>query len=184
MKKYQTRMIVISGAAQNGKDTAARYIEENLEAVGKRVKICHYADLLKYICKEFFDWDCEKNEDGRSLLQYVGTDVVRKMCPDFWVMFIVQVITFFDGQWDWFIVPDCRFPNELEIPRTVGIDTFHLEIIRDDFDNGLSREQRDHISENALAPIDPDYTIYNDGSLDDLRSKINIFIGDYLDGIL
>ena len=72
------KVITISGKAQNGKDTTARLLKDVLEDDGNTVLIAHYADLLKYICKQFFGWDGNKDEQGRHTLQYVGTDVIRK----------------------------------------------------------------------------------------------------------
>lgn len=48
------KVITISGKAQNGKDTTAGLLKAALEADGYKVLITHYADLLKYICKQFF----------------------------------------------------------------------------------------------------------------------------------
>ena len=47
------KVITISGKAQNGKDTTAGLLKSALEADGYKVLITHYADLLKYICKQF-----------------------------------------------------------------------------------------------------------------------------------
>lgn len=44
-----------------------------------RVLVTHFGDLVKYVCEKFFDWDGVKDESGRSLLQYVGTNKVRKI---------------------------------------------------------------------------------------------------------
>ena len=106
-------IIVISGHAQHGKDTVARMIRSDLEEHGNSVLITHYGDLVKYICKTFFDWNGEKDEYGRTLLQYVGTDVIRKAQPDFWVGFIIQILRFFPDVWDYVLIPDARFPNEI-----------------------------------------------------------------------
>ena len=43
------RVIVISGKAQNGKDTTAGFLKEALEADGYSVLIAHYGDLVKYV---------------------------------------------------------------------------------------------------------------------------------------
>lgn len=72
------KVILISGKAQNGKDTVAAYMREKLTEDKHRVLITHYADLLKYICRSYFGWDGVKDEKGRKMLQYVGTDVIRK----------------------------------------------------------------------------------------------------------
>ena len=71
------KVICISAKAQHGKDTVANFMKECLEAKEKRVLVTHYADLVKYGCKTFFNWDGQKDEKGRALLQYVGTDIVR-----------------------------------------------------------------------------------------------------------
>ena len=81
---------MISGHAQNGKDTVASMIGNDLKKHGYRVLITHYGDLVKYICKTFFNWNGKKDDYGRTILQYVGTDIIRHAEPDYWVEFIVS----------------------------------------------------------------------------------------------
>lgn len=109
------KVFAISGHAQNGKDTVAGMMANKLTENGNRVLVAHYADLLKYICRTYFGWNGEKDERGRHILQYVGTDVVRQKAPDFWVDFIVSILTLFDSTWDYVIIPDSRFPNEVNV---------------------------------------------------------------------
>ena len=48
-----------------------------------------------------------------------------------------------------------------------------LNVIRPDFDNGLSLEEKEDITERELDDYkNYDYTIMNNGSLDELRSKV------------
>ena len=44
------KVVTISGAARGGKDTIAAELKKLFEADGYRVKIAHYADVLKMIC--------------------------------------------------------------------------------------------------------------------------------------
>ena len=88
------KILAISGHAQNGKDTVAGLLRDALKDDGNRVLVAHYADLLKYMCRTFFDWDGNKDEKGRYILQYVGTDIIRKQAPDFWVDFVSSVLCF------------------------------------------------------------------------------------------
>jgi len=67
-------------------------MKEELEKHGKKVKIFHYADPVKDVLRNYFDWDGQKDAVGRTLLQHVGTDVVRAMYPNFWTGFIVGLI--------------------------------------------------------------------------------------------
>lgn len=174
-EKKNTTFILISGKAQHGKDTSARFFEEYLTSYGKKVVIAHYADLLKYICKMFFEWNGEKDEKGRTLLQQVGTDCIRKNDPDYWVRFIVDFVSMFPFQWDYVIIPDTRFPNEVDYVRRSGFNTKHVRILRPaPFDNGLTSEQKKHPSEVALDNSKPEFMISNDGDLDGLKEKIGI----------
>ena len=83
LRSITVKVICISAKAQHGKDTSAAILKEIYEANGKRVLITHYADLLKYICKNFFGWNGEKDDYGRTLLQQVGTNIVCAKQPDF-----------------------------------------------------------------------------------------------------
>ena len=60
------KIIAISGKAQHGKDTTAGFLKSTLEADGYKVQVAHYADLLKYICKQFFGWNGQKDDAGRN----------------------------------------------------------------------------------------------------------------------
>lgn len=166
------RVICISGKARHGKDTSACILKEILEEKGNKVLIAHYGDLVKYICKTFFDWDGEKNVNGRSLLQRIGTDVIRKQQPDYWVSFISDILKFFDGEWDYVIIPDSRFPNEIDYLKGHGFNVVHMRVIRQNFVSPLTEEQQNHPSETALDYVMPDYYINNNGTLNDLRATI------------
>lgn len=172
------KVIVISGKAQNGKDTMAGLIKKALESEGSKVPIAHYADLLKYICKQFFNWNGDKDERGRHILQHVGTDIIRKQCPDYWVEFLIDIVNFFPNEWEYMLIPDCRFPNEIERLIESGLDTVHVRVTRDGFESPLSHAQQLHESETALDNIHPDYYIRNNGTLQDLEMSVIDFLSE------
>ena len=174
------KIFAISGHAQNGKDTVAGLIKDSLKADGNRVLVAHYADLLKYMCRTFFDWDGNKDEKGRHILQYVGTDIIRKQAPDFWVDFISSVLTYFKENWDYVLIPDTRFPNEIDKLISNGFDVIHIRVVRPNFESPLTEEQQSHPSETALDNVNPDFYIYNEGSMDELKEKINKWIQENL----
>lgn len=176
------KVVAISGHAQNGKDTIAGMLEQKLTEDGNSVLVAHYADLLKYICKTFFGWNGTKDETGRTLLQYVGTDVIRKQEPDFWVEFVSRILKLFPNDWEYVLIPDTRFPNEIERLRTDGFDVTHINIERIGFVSPLTPEQQAHPSETALDNVEPDYWIINDGTLEQLNSKAVKFVEEALYG--
>lgn len=166
------KVILISGKARHGKDTTAGFLKDALEADGNSVLVAHYGDLVKYVCEKFFDWNGEKDEVGRTILQKVGTDAIRSQDPDYWVSFIVDILKFFPEEWDYVLIPDCRFPNEVNYITNAGFHTVHLRVVRDGFISPLTPEQQAHPSETALDNADADYYIDNNGSLKDLQNAV------------
>lgn len=172
-KKGGPLVVLISGFARSGKDTSAGMVKTILEGMGQRVKVTHYADHLKNLCKDWLDWDGVKDDYGRTLLQYVGTNIVREQYPAYWVDHMVQMLKFFGNMFDVVLIPDTRFPNEIERIRQSGYDTVHMRIDRGSgFDNGLTDGQKNHISETALIDYPRDILVQNDGTLEDLHFKL------------
>lgn len=169
------KIILISGKAMSGKDTSAQMIKQKLEKQDKKVLIAHYADLLKYICKTFFDWDGQKDDYGRSLLQYVGTDKIRRKYPDFWVEFIIKILSIFYDEWDYIIIPDTRFPNEIELMNNHFDNITTLRVGRLKFESPLSEEQKQHKSETALDNYNFNYYLWA-SDLETLENEIDKFI--------
>lgn len=176
-------IITISGKAQAGKDFFAQTLKEHLEGEhGKKVVVIHYADYLKFICKEYYGWNGEKDEVGRTLLQKVGTDVVRKLNKTFWVDTVVNFINAFRNEFDWFIIPDCRFPNEIDTLRHIYEDKFvAINLYRTQyggvFENTLTEEQRNHPSEIALDGYTKyDFIIENNGLQSGMKSMVQWFV--------
>ena len=169
-----THFILCSGRARHGKDTSAEIIKDNLEARGYKVLITHYADLLKFICKNFFGWNGEKDEAGRTLLQQVGTNCIREQDPDYWVDFVANLIRMFPNRYDFVLIPDTRFPNEIERIADAGFPATHVRIVRPDFESQLTEEQKNHPSETALDNTAPDFVIKNT-TMSALRSQLQMF---------
>lgn len=158
----KTKVILLSAKAQHGKDFTANIFKEQLESMGKKVLVTHYADLLKYICKTFFGWDGNKDEAGRNLLQHVGTDVIRKQDHNYWVRFINNILNMFPNEWDYVLIPDTRFPNEINyIKNDLSFKTISVRIDRPNFKSILTEEQKKHESETALDNYKFDYYISN-----------------------
>lgn len=168
------KIITISAKARHGKDYSAQIIKDILEENGNKVLITHFADLLKYICEKFFNWNGEKNEEGRTLLQVVGTDVIRNKLPDYWVNFLIEIFKLFPDEWDYIIIPDTRFPNENDRLKEY-FDTITIRVERPNFDNGLTEDQKNHESETAMDNYIFNYKIINNGD-ETIKNEIIQFI--------
>lgn len=174
------KVVCISGKAQHGKDTTAGMMKTALESMGHTVLIAHYGDLVKYVCRTFFGWNGEKDAYGRSLLQKVGTDIVREQRPNYWVDFVKDMLSMFPNEWDFVLIPDSRFPNEIDGLKQSGFNVIHLRVRRENFESPLTTEQQNHPSETALDHVVPDFLIVNDGILEDLYNKVcNLVVDRY-----
>lgn len=166
---------------RTGKDTFAQILKEELEKQNKSVLITHFADEVKFVCKNFFSWNGEKDEEGRKLLQYVGTDYFRNQVDqDYWVNRMVENIKAIQNypfiHYDYIIISDTRFPNEIEKFKTDYKDIscgfpYQLTTIRMVRELSLTSETTTHSSETALDGYRFDYIIINNDSIEDLYEK-------------
>lgn len=166
-------IVLLSGKAEAGKTLASNIIKENLEKEGKRVLILSFAGYLKFIAKEYFGWNGKKDREGRTLLQYLGTNVVRKKNPDFWVKTVYDLIYTFEDEFDYFILDDTRFPNEIDyFHKRDPLSYVSVRINRLNFENSLNEEQRNHLSETGLDSREMDIEIYSSSGRDNLENEI------------
>ena len=101
----------------------------------------------------------------RSVLQYIGTDVIRAIDPDWHCRTVRDRILSDPGKN--YVIDDLRFRNELEMVRSFD-DSKVFYIDRP----GLERNW--HESEHSLevSDFDKDEFITNDGTLDELFRKV------------
>jgi hypothetical protein len=169
------KVILISGKALHGKDLSASILKEKLESKGKKVLILHFASYLKFLAKELRGWDGVKDEKGRKCLQEIGQQA-RDSIPTFWVEAVANVIDVFGKEYDYALIPDARHVNEIEFFKRNWFTPYSLRIVRPDFDNGLTPEQKSHISEVALDNYKFDCVLFNDGDISRLENKLEYFL--------
>ena len=165
--------IIISGKSGSGKDQLAQFMKEELEKNNQKVLIIHYGDAVKWVLRDYFNWDGKKDEAGRTLLQTVGTDIVRAKHPNFWTGIVVGLIQAFEptNHFDVAIIPDARFPNEVDITlenlkNCVSVRIERTEDGRPWFNPILTEQQHKHPSETSLDVFAFDYVVHNDEGLD------------------
>ena len=185
-----TKLIIpISGKAQHGKDTTASILKANLEAKGHKVLIMHFADYLKYGCAKYLEWDGQKDDRGRHILQQTGTEGIRSVYPDFWVETVAKWI---DGaltkSYDVFLIPDARFPNEIDYLKDfsfhVPVKVLSTRVTRLNFESPLPLAQQQHASETSLDNYQFDLHVRSHSSTEYLEmcvdSLAQFLVGTYL----
>ena len=163
------KILLVSGEAQNGKDTFAIAATKILNGKGITTKTVHFADSLKAKAKEL-GHDGLKDGPGRTFLQKLGS-IIRAKDINHWVDLVVKDCKMFPDA-DIIIIPDTRYPNEIQRFVEAGFDVAHIRVKRPNFDNGLTDEQKNHPSETALNDVTPDAYIYNDGTLKDFDHTV------------
>lgn len=176
MKKGNPLIILISGKARSGKDTSGNFLYELLKNAGKRVSIAHYGDFLKFICHNFYGTSYDHTPENRTTWQRIGTERVRIEMedPNFWVSIMESMISIVAPDFDYIIIPDARFPNEIEIPRVFGWNVVTLRVERPGFESNLTAVQKAHISETALDNYAFDYII-EASNIEELKADVNMF---------
>lgn len=165
MNKY-LKIITISGKAGSGKTNLATHLKCMLEqAYGMKGYIINFADPLKMVCEKVYEWDGQKGENGRNLLQQVGTDIVQsnnKLC---WTNCVINIIEGLRSEFDFVIVGDARFQHELSGLHAAFEDThtdiLSILVINKTHENTLSEEQRNHPSEKDLDCYQFDWVMDN-----------------------
>lgn len=149
-------VVLFSGKAQAGKDTSAKIMARFLSKHhSKRVFIIHFADVLKHICASYHNWDGTKTQEQRQILIDVAQKY-RDIDQDFFVGFVASLIEIYKEEYDIFLIPDNRYLNEINILKSnkrINVHTVRVARFNSDntpFDNGLSNEQKESISETQL----------------------------------
>lgn len=172
--------IGILGEARHGKDSVAAILVEEFDFVRRG-----FADALKEdlgiailnwpntgvdrVLARIYVNDHKDMPAMRTALQSFG-QVQRALNEDYWI----------ERLFDWadrnlrpgerLVIPDVRYRNEAEALRWRGFTL--LRVVRPGFDNGLTPEQRAHASEAELRDYPADLTLWNRGTLDDLRAAV------------
>jgi len=133
------------------------------------------------------------NFTPRLALQLIGTDVMRNhFDPDIWLNSLEYRVKKLHNQNECVVISDCRFKNELELIKRVGGTTILVQ--RDEkpewYDIALAANNGDavakhimgrdfpnvHTSEYDWIGCDIDFTINNNGTLEDLYANIDVII--------
>lgn len=169
------KIYLLAGKAKHGKSTSSIFIKEEYEARGQKVAIARYSGYIKSFAKNYFGWDGREETKPRELLQQLGTQIIREKLnkEDFFVKRMIEDIEILSYFFDAIIIDDVRLEIEIEEIKKVFKNTISINVIRNNFDNGLTEKQKKHRTETALDDYNKfDYYIYNNGTFDDLKQSI------------
>jgi hypothetical protein len=168
MTNKKSKIICISGKARSGKDEFAKiaieYLNENYPQL--KVQRLGYGDWVKDVCHRYFNCTYVRDDYNRTQWQQIGTEKGRFNHPDIWVNMTIDLVKGIFSDYDYIFISDCRFLNELQRWEKEGFEVTTIRIRRTGFDNGLTKEQKNHASETSLDYYNFDYYINNYYSLE------------------
>ena len=190
-------LIGVVGLIGSGKGTVSDRLEQK-----HNFRKDSFAKSLKDAVSSMFNWNREmlegKTDDSRAwrekpdvfwskrfgkdvtprwVLQYFGTEVMRQGMHD--AIWIDSCIARYDGKPT--VIADTRFENEIKTIREMGGTILLVKRGQDpdwftDYVEGNVLPKNVHSSEYAWAKSEYDHLITNDGTLEDLHSKIDDLI--------
>lgn len=187
-------LVALCGLKGSGKDSVASFL---VDRYGFRK--LSFGSGLKDVVAAMFQWDRAMLEGDtpasrewreapdpwwssrlgtsvtpRSMLQVIGTDVIRQFHADVWVACLERQLSPNARV----VITDCRFPNEIDMVRRHGGKVVH--VARGDLPSWFEPYRAGalalpppevHVSEYAWARHLPDHTILNNGTMADLGHK-------------
>jgi hypothetical protein len=201
------RIVALCGTRWSGKDTVASMLVQQ-QAKGA-VLLLKLAAPMKGALRSLFDLS-EDDVDGtgrdvphplwgvtpRSLMQWFGTDVMqhglRTVVPTvgrtFWAEKLAREIEALQRQQPGahFVVSDVRFQHEVDLLRSrFGRDRVVAVRVHRVPDQGLVRcpwkaHEDAHESEAGVGCVTVDLLLRNDGSLEDLRARVDELLSPLL----
>jgi len=170
-------IIGITGRARSGKDTLANILSSQYgyqrlafadpirEFVGELTGIAPY--LLRDTPLKERPIPRLGGVTPREMMQTLGTEWGRNMVyPDIWVALCEQkIIEKMKYELRGFVIPDVRFDNEARMLRSLGGKIIHIT-------RAVGEPVNSHVSEAGISPELVDLEIPNNGTLDDLRRRV------------
>lgn len=163
--KRNSKIFIISGKAKSGKNEISKIIEKYYS--NKKTIIISFGHYVKDYAKRVSDWDGNEDTKPRELLQQLGIELVKnKINNKLFINRILEDIEIFSYFYDIIVVNDARLQNEIEILKEKYPNSTSIRIIRNNYDNKLTIDQKNHLTEVDLDNYNNfDYVVNNDERL-------------------
>lgn len=162
------KIIIISGKASSGKSLSANIIMENTN----NTILLAYADYLKMYAKNISGWDGSEDTKPRELLQQLGVELIKNnINENMLINRIIEDIKVYSYFYDYIVITDARFPNEIESIKKEFDNVISVRINRNIYN--LDKKYQNHSTETGMDEYNNyDYVIDNNSDLKALEIKV------------
>ena len=167
------KIFVIGGEAKSGKSTFGKYLREELKDYGYKPCVMQITNPLYNYASNYFNYDPNRDPKPREFLQKMGIEIIKEKLgkKDFLLNRLYEDIEILSNFFDVFIITDARLINEFLSIKAKYEDVISIKLVRSNFDNELTSEEKNHITEKEIALYnDFDYIVENKG-LESLKEK-------------
>jgi len=174
------KIFVIGGVARSGKSTLGNLLKEELKDYGYKPCVMQITSPLYSYAEKYFDWDPNKDPKPREFLQKMGIEIIKeKLGKDTFLLDrLYDDIEVLSNFFDTFIITDLRLIKEFESIKDKYDEVISIKLVRNNYDNRLTEEEKEHITEKEIASFnDFDYIIENNG-INDLKEKVLELVRD------
>ena len=164
--KRNPKIFLLSGKARSGKNEISKIIERYYS--NKKCITISFGYYIKDYAKRISDWDGSEETKPRELLQQLGIELVRnKIDKRLFIDRILQDIEIFSYFYDIIVISDVRLLDEITILKENYPDSTSIRVVRNNYENNLTKEQKNHLTETDLDNFtDFDYIVNNDDNLE------------------
>ena len=165
--KRSPKLFIISGKARSGKNEVSKIIEKYYS--NKKVITISFGYYIKDYAKRVSDWDGNEETKPRELLQQLGIELIKnKINNKLFINRILEDIEIFSYFYDIIVVNDARLIDEIESLKVIYPNSISIRIVRNNYDNNLTNDQKSHLTEIGLDNYnDFDYIVENDYNLEE-----------------
>ena len=168
------KIFVIGGVARSGKSTFGNLLKEELKDYGYKPCVMQITSPLYNYAEKYFNYDPNRDQKPREFLQKMGIEIIKEKLGknDFLLNRLYEDIEILSNFFDVFIITDARLIHEFLSIKTKYDDVVSIKLVRKNFDNLLSEEEKNHITEKEISMYDDfDYIVYNNG-IDSLKEEV------------
>ena len=167
------KIFIIGGCARSGKSTFGNLLKEELKDYGYKPCVMQITNPLYSYAENYFNYDPNKDQKPREFLQKMGIEIIKEKLgkKDFLLNRLYEDIEILSNFFDVFIITDARLIHEFLSIKAKYDDVVSIKLVRKNYDNKLTLEEKNHITEKEIEMYnDFDYIIYNKG-IDSLREE-------------
>lgn len=157
-----------SAAPRAGKDKTAEFLFKY-----GFVRVA-FGDSIKAYCKTHYHWNGKKDKQGRQLLTDVAMKMRDNVDPHFWIKQTAPSLERLLKEKKDIVVTDVRMLAEQDYLRN-NFDNFFLVEVKRDY----VTEGKDALTQIEIIDMDIDYTLDNNGSIENLQNNVGIMLRNF-----